>query len=194
MQEKISVIVPIYNGEKYISQMIDSIRNQSYENFEVLLVEDHSTDNSKKILEIVCNEDNRFKLLEPEDKRGTAVRGQEWALPYCSGKYHFFMSQDDFMDNDLFMKCVEKIEMQGADVVIPNCILFQGGGNNRRLGNYPIDHNYNKILDSRTAFELSMQWNIHGFTMERMDLFKKVGLKAEYYNSDEYWKKEEKKD
>lgn len=189
MQEKISVIVPIYNGEKYIPQMIDSIRNQSYKNFEVLLVEDHSTDNSKKLLETVCNEDDRFKLLEPRDKRGTAVRGQEWALPYCSGKYHFFMSQDDFMDNDLFMKCVEKIEVQGADVVIPNCILFQKGDNNSRLGNYPIDNDYNKILDSRTAFELSMQWNIHGFTMERMDLFKKVGLKAEYYNSDEYWKR-----
>ena len=185
---EISVVVPIYNGEKFIPTLIDTLCNQTYKSFEVLLVEDHSSDNSKELIKEICSKDNRFILLEPNDKRGTAVRGQEYALPFCHGKYHFFMSHDDFLDSDLFEKCIDKLENYGADVVIPNCILFDGV-TNKKLGIYPENNDYTVTLDSKSAFELSLDWRIHGFTMESMKLFNKVGLKAEYYNSEEYYKR-----
>ena len=75
-----------------------------------------------------------------------------------------------------------------ADVVIPNCILFDGNLNSR-LGQYPLNNDYHTPLNNREGFELSLEWKIHGFTMEKMSLFKKVGFQAEYYNSDEYYKR-----
>ena len=113
----ISVIVPIYNGESYIPTMIDSIQSQTYQNFEVLLVEDHSTDKSKNLIKKICEADNRFKLLEPKEKMGTAVRGHEYALPFCAGEYHFYLSQDDFLDSDLFEKCIKtSLYLQIVDI------------------------------------------------------------------------------
>lgn len=184
----ISVIIPIYNGERFIPKTIRSLQNQTYENFEVWLVEDHSKDKSKDLLKKICYVDNRFKILEPEEKMGTAVKGQEFALPYCTGEYHFFLSQDDFIDEDLFEKCIMKFKRNNADVVIPNCILYDGVLN-KKLGEYPKNNNYNVPLNNREAFVLSLNWKIHGFTMEKMSLFKKVGLKAEFYNSEEYYKR-----
>ena len=189
MSGKISVIVPIYNGEAYIPKMLESLRNQTYKDFEVLLVDDHSTDKSKMMLKDICRKDDRFKLLKPVEKMGTAVKGQEYAIPYCKGDYHFFLSQDDFMDIDFFEKCMATIEAEGADVVIPNCILYYGEERKEKLGEYPIKGNYEIPLDSRKAFELSIEWKIHGFTIERMDLFKRVGLRADFYNSEEYYKR-----
>lgn len=188
MNQIISVIVPIYNGEKYIQKMLKSLVEQTYPYFEVFLVEDHSTDNSKTIISEFCRNDERFKLLEPQEKMGTAVRGQEYALPYCNGEYHFYLSQDDFLDKDFFEKCIEVFDTKKADVAIPNCILYDAFSN-KKLGEYPLNNDYEHSLNNHKAFELSLDWKIHGFTMEKMSLFKKVGLKATYYNSDEYYKR-----
>lgn len=188
MQGLISVIVPIYNGEEYIPKMLESLQKQTYTNFEVLLVEDHSTDTSKSIIRKISEKDHRFKVLEPSDKMGTAGRGQCYALPFCRGDYHFYLSQDDFMDADLFEKCIAVFESTDADVVIPNCILYDGGSN-QRLGKYPLDKNYLEPIQSKKAFILSLDWEIHGFTMEKMSLFKSVGLTGEYYNDEEYRKR-----
>lgn len=188
MNRKISVIIPIYNGEQYIEKLVDCLKNQTYENFEVFFVEDHSTDKSESVLRRYSALDNRFIILNPTEKMGTAVRGQEYALPYCSGEYHFFMSQDDFIDFDLFEKCVKQMVELDADVVIPNCVLYDGI-KNEKLGIYPIADDYNSTINNRDAFLLSLDWKIHGFTMERMDLFRRIGLLAEYYNSEEYMKR-----
>lgn len=188
MNGKISVIVPIYNGEQYIENLINCLIKQTYKDFEVFFVEDHSTDNSENIIRSYCALDDRLILLNPTEKMGTAVKGQEYALPYCSGKYHFFMSQDDFIDKDFFEKCINKMVEYDADVVIPNCVLFDGMMN-KKLGKYPIADDYNSTINNRDAFLLSLDWKIHGFTMEKMDLFRNIGLVAEYYNSEEYMKR-----
>lgn len=188
MNDLISVIVPIYNGEAYIPRMIESLLAQTYTTFEVLFVEDHSTDHSKKLLEDVCERDHRFIILSPKEKMGTAVRGQVFALPFCTGSYHFYMSQDDFIDDDFFEKCINKFADSEVDVVIPNCILFDNGKKSK-LGEYPLNNDYSLPIVSKKAFILSLDWKIHGFTMEKMKLFKQVGIDARYYNSDEYYKR-----
>lgn len=188
MKGKISVIIPIYNGEQYIENLIDCLINQTYKDFEVFFVEDHSTDNSENILRKYSSLDKRFILLKPTEKMGTAVKGQEYALPYCNGRYHFFMSQDDYIDLDFFEKCVNTIVEYDADVVIPNCILCDGI-KNKKQSIYPIAGDYSSSIDNRDAFLLSLDWQIHGFTMEKMDLFRDVGLVAEFYNSEEFMKR-----
>ena len=67
-----SVIIPIYNVGKYIRQCLDSIQNQTYKDFEVLCVDDCSTDNSAKIVEEYGQKDSRFKLIRQEQNRGVS--------------------------------------------------------------------------------------------------------------------------
>ena len=183
---KVSIVIPVYNGEKYLYKLIDSLENQTYKNIEVIFVEDQSTDSSKQILEKICLKDNRFSILTADYKLGNAVRGQEFALPFCSGNYYFFLSQDDFMDYNLIEKAVKKSVQKDADVVLPNMILYYEDKKSEKALNYPLDGNYNQILSSKEAFWLSLNWKIHGFALRKMKLVRKIGIVAEYYNSCEY--------
>ena len=60
----VSIVVPVYNGEKYLEETLNVLKNQTYKNFEVIMVDDISTDNSVQILEKFANEDERFKLIK----------------------------------------------------------------------------------------------------------------------------------
>ena len=183
----VSIVIPIYNGEKYLPGIIKNLAEQTYKNIEVLLVDDFSTDNSVKIIEEMTRGDKRFKLLKRETKGGTAVAGQEYALPFVSGDYYFYMSQDDFIDNDLLEKCIERAIDTDADVVMPNMVFYYENQHNTKAFLYPLNNDYSSELEPKTAFELSLTWQIHGSVLRKMSLVKKVGIKADYYNSCEYY-------
>lgn len=185
-KQTVSIVIPVYNGEVYLPKLIDALKNQTYRNIEVLFVEDQSTDSSKSILEKICSEDKRFNILTADYKLGNAVRGQEFALPFCTGSYYFFLSQDDFIDYDLIEKSLKKSIHENADVVLPNMVLYYDNKENKKALDYPLNGNYDSILLPKEAFWLSLNWKIHGFALRKMDLVRKVGIVAEYYNSCEY--------
>ena len=182
----VSIVVPIYNGEDYVGQMIESLLKQSYQNIEVLIVNDYSMDRSIEIIKECVKEDSRFIILDADHKLGTAVKGQEYALQYCRGEYYFFLSQDDFIDPDLIRICIDKSVEMGAEVVIPNCIRYYGGSSEFH-GKYPLNGDYRMVLEPKDAYELSLTWQIHGFSLKKMSLVKKVGIVGTYYNSCEYY-------
>ena len=70
----ISVIVPVYNVEEYLEECLDSIKNQTFKDFEVILVNDGSIDNSQEICELYCDQDSRFCLINEENKGQSAAR------------------------------------------------------------------------------------------------------------------------
>lgn len=182
----VSIVVPVYNGEDYVGQMIESLLGQTHHNYEVFIVNDFSKDRSIEIIKDIIKDDSRFTILDADHKLGTAVRGQEYALPYCKGKFYFFLSQDDFIDPDLLEICVKKSIEMDADVVTPNCVRFYGNSSELH-GKYPLNGDYSMVLQPRDAFELSLTWKVHGFSLKRMDLVKKVGIVGTYYNSCEYF-------
>lgn len=183
----ITIVVPVYNGSKYLPELIKNLRNQTYKKLEILMVDDLSTDDSAKIIKSVIKQDNRFKLISRTTKGGTAVSGQEYALPFCSGDYYFFMSQDDLIDDDLLEKCLKKAIDTGAEVVMPNMVLYYESKPKNKALKYPLNDDYNSVLDPKTAFELSLDWQIHCFVLRKTELVRRVGIKAEYYNSDEFF-------
>ena len=89
----ISVIVPIYNVEEYLEECLESIRNQTYTNIEVILVNDGSTDGSKEICERFCQQDNRFKLVTQENQGLSAARNR--GVKESIGEYIMFVDSDD---------------------------------------------------------------------------------------------------
>ena len=84
----ISVIVPVYNAEEYLEECLESIKNQTYTNIEVILVNDGSSDGSKEICEQYCEKDNRFKLVNQENQGQSEKSGSSrirWRIYYVCG-------------------------------------------------------------------------------------------------------------
>ena len=116
--KKISIIVPIYNVEKYLKKCIESIKKQSYDNFEAICIIDGSKDNSERVLVEETKNDKRFKIFKREN-RGllyTRVEG----LSRASGEFVTFIDSDDWVDEDYLEKLIESQEKNGSDLVVCN--------------------------------------------------------------------------
>lgn len=108
----LSVIIPVYNCEKYIEECLDSIISQKYTNLEIVVVNDGSTDNSLKICERYRLKDPRIKIINQKNKGSVAAR--KAGLKNSSGKYITFVDGDDYVESDLYSLIMENID--DADV------------------------------------------------------------------------------
>lgn len=94
MYGKVSIIMPNYNCEKFIEETINSVLSQTYNNWELLIVDDCSTDKSVEIIKKFCEQDERIKLFINEKNSGAAA-SRNWALREASGKWIAFLDSDD---------------------------------------------------------------------------------------------------
>lgn len=115
--EKITIIIPVYNSEKYIGRCLDSVISQSYTDFKILVVNDGSKDNSQQII-------NEYKSKYPEkiisieqENKGVAVTRNE-SIKKAMGKYIMFIDNDDFIDKDYIKTYISTIEKGDYDAVI----------------------------------------------------------------------------
>ena len=118
----ISVIVPVYKTEKYLNKCIESIVNQTYENLEIILVDDGSPDNCPSICDSWAEKDKRIKVIHKENAGVSAARNS--ALEIFSGKYVSFVDSDDWIDNDCIEYLYNSVVSTGADVVCA-CIYYE---------------------------------------------------------------------
>lgn len=95
----VSVIVPIYNVEEYLEECLESIRNQTYANIEVILVNDGSTDGSREICESYCEKDIRFRLINQENQGQSVARNR--GVKESVGQYIMFVDSDDVVNTDV---------------------------------------------------------------------------------------------
>ena len=95
----ISVIVPVYNVEEYLKECLDSIKNQTFTDFEVILVNDGSTDNSQEICKLYCEQDSRFCLINQENKGQSIARNI--GVAESKGKFIVFIDSDDIVRVDM---------------------------------------------------------------------------------------------
>lgn len=108
--------MPIYNASEYLSRSIESILNQSYENLEIILIDDASTDNSKEIIKQYALKDNRIRPIYSEVNQGVS-RTRNMGLKSISGDYVIFMDSDDYMIKDAVKIMVEKSIKYNSDLV-----------------------------------------------------------------------------
>ena len=121
----VSVIVPVYNVEKYLSRCIDSILNQSYKNIELILVDDGSKDNSGNICDEYAGMDNRISVIHKENGGQSAARNI--ALDCASGEYITFVDSDDYIYIDFIKIMYETILKNNCDIV--QCDYIRGNEN-----------------------------------------------------------------
>lgn len=100
MNPLISIIVPVYNVEKYLSKCLDSIVNQTYKNLEIILVDDGSTDNSGDICDEYANKDNRIKVIHKENGGLSDARNK--GMNIAKGEYVGFVDSDDYIAKDMY--------------------------------------------------------------------------------------------
>lgn len=114
--ELVSVIVPVYNVEKYLSQCIKSILGQTYKNIEVILVNDGSLDESGKICDSFLELDSRIKVIHKENEGLGYARNT--GLEYVSGEYVTFVDSDDYVDDNMIEELINGLKKNGADTCI----------------------------------------------------------------------------
>lgn len=112
----ISVIVPVYNSEKYVNRCIDSILNQTYENLEVLLINDGSSDGSLSICEEWAKKDSRVKIITEKNQGVSAARNV--GINNATGSYVAFVDNDDWLRPEMYETMLGLIESEKADVAV----------------------------------------------------------------------------
>ena len=112
--KKLSIIIPVYNVSKYISQCLDSILNQSFKDVEIICINDGSTDNS---LEILQSYKNRGVTIIDKANEGSGV-ARNAGLAIAQGEYVFFVDGDDWIENDSLEKMVSKADELSTDILI----------------------------------------------------------------------------
>ena len=112
----VSVVVPVYNEEKYLRECLDSVLSQTYQSFEVLCVDDGSTDSSPEILSEYAAKDKRVTVMRQENSGLSASRNN--ALKVAKGEYICFVDSDDYIEPDYFEKLVCRMEEDSLDVCL----------------------------------------------------------------------------
>lgn len=121
----ISVIVPVYNVEKYLHQCIESILSQTFEEFELLLIDDGSIDNSGKICDEYAEKDSRIKVIHQHNQGQAKARNV--GIDAAGGEWVAFVDSDDYIASDMMAVLLETAVAQHADMVMCNFSRFKDG-------------------------------------------------------------------
>lgn len=114
----LSIVVPVYNVEKYITKCLDSIINQNYDNIEVIVIDDGSTDKSGLICDKFALEDKRVKVIHTSNKGVSHARNL--GIVSAKGKYLTFVDADDYVDEDIYEVLLADIVSYSADIAMCN--------------------------------------------------------------------------
>lgn len=139
----VSIIMPVYNTGKYLDKSIGSVIQQIYENWELIVVDDGSTDNSISIIQSFAQKDQRIQLyINESDQHGPGI-ARNIGLDHLRGKYTYFIDSDDWIEKELLVDTVTKAEETGADLVPFGFIIEEENRQIRKplkpAGNYEYD-------------------------------------------------------
>ncbi|NEZ02524.1 glycosyltransferase family 2 protein, partial [Heyndrickxia shackletonii] len=105
---KITVIIPVFNTEEFLPECIESVINQTYENIEIIIVDDASTDNSNRIINEYSKMDERIKISSFTERKGVGA-ARNFGLRQSTGEYVYFLDSDDFIESATLQKLIENI-------------------------------------------------------------------------------------
>ncbi len=124
---KLSIIVPVYNSEKYLDKCIESILNQDMINFELILINDGSTDNSENICKRYAEIDNRILIINKINGGQSSARNL--GLNIARGKYIGFVDSDDWINKGMFSTLINILEKENSDIAICNSMWIYNDRN-----------------------------------------------------------------
>ena len=117
MIKKISVIIPVFNTEKYLTNCINSILGQTLKDIEIICINDCSTDNSLKILQDFSKQDIRIRIIDLKENKGVS-NARNTGIDLAQGEYIYFIDSDDWIDANYLEEMLKKIKEVNSDVII----------------------------------------------------------------------------
>ena len=180
----ISIFIPVYNGERYLSQTLESVLGQSYPDLEVLCVDDSSTDGSLAILNSYAAKDSRMRVFTKANG-GCVPPSWAFVIPQLRGEFTLYMSQDDLLEPDSIELMVAKQKETGADTVMASEYLyFENRQENSRIP-IGIPELLDQVIDGKDALRLMLDYQIPGFALWNTEVIKSIGISTETFNADE---------
>lgn len=169
---KVSVILPVYNMELYISECLDSLLNQSLKDIEIICINDGSTDNTLEILQNYQQKDHRIKIINQENKGAGYARNI--GIKYAEGEYLSFLDSDDFFDKDMLKLSYEKSKKTNSDICIYGATLFDNQTGIKEICTYNVRKNSlpKKEVFNRNDIQSNIFKSIMGWAWDK--LYKKT--------------------
>lgn len=177
---KISVVIPVYNTEKFLNECLDSVLNQTFSDIEVLCIDDGSNDKSLKILNEYSQKDERIKIFETNHKGSGGARNV--GLKEAKGEYIIFLDSDDFFELNMFEEMYNKAKETKSDITICNYNTFDIKNNNflkTTLQVFPKNFfekeysNYTQLQGNIFYYFHNAAWN----KLYRLDFLKEENIK-----------------
>lgn len=134
---KFSIIVPAYNVESYIDRCVESILGQTFTDFELIIIDDGSTDGTGNILDEYAKKDERVRVIHSQNQGQSTARNL--GLELCKGEYIYFCDSDDWLERHLLEKCYRKLEEENVDAVRFQCITHING--NTEISGFNMSRN-----------------------------------------------------
>ena len=160
MKEKISVVIPVYNVEKYLSECLDSVVNQTYPNLQIILVDDGSTDSSGKICDEYAEKDSRITVIHQDNQGAGAAKNT--GLELINGDYFSIIDSDDYIETNYYEMMISAMQNHKADVA--QCLfrnVFMDSVYERR---YNFQSKRDRVIKrNRFLFELLYDWKYSVF-------------------------------
>jgi hypothetical protein len=183
---KISVIIPVYNGAAYLSQTLASLHAQTHLDFEVLCVDDCSSDGSWVVLQAEAVRDARIKVIRTTENLGSAPKVLNFALPLMTGSYFVYASQDDLFSPDWLEKMLARAQETGADAVLPTVTYYDQSEPHRNKSLVGVGGCTDVVLSGQEAVMKTLGWEIPGNALWNAELIKCMGFSEFAINADEF--------
>ena len=182
MEDLVTVIIPVYNVESYLATCLDSVVNQTYQNLQIILVNDGTKDHSLEICEAYAQKDSRITIINKENGGLSSARNK--GLEYAKGVYCYFMDSDDYIERDLIEKAVGKMSEEDADMVIFGMERFRE--DNDEIESFELDDCTYLLPNPQKRFEfIAHEYYQYNVAYEvwnklyKLDIIKQYNMKFE---------------
>lgn len=185
MNALISIIVPIYNVDKYIVRCVESLLNQTYSNLEIILVDDGSPDNCPQLCDEYAKKDNRIKVIHK--KNGGLSDARNAGMKVATGEYISFIDSDDYIALDFFETLYNTMITENSDVVECSVVKFY---EDNHFDDYNDDFSINNFntIDGLSALISENPFHQHVWNkLYKADLVLDVPFAVGKLNEDEFW-------
>lgn len=153
---KFSILMPVYNAEKFLKRSILSVKKQQYENWELLCVDDGSEDCSMELLQKMSKEDDRIKVYRTPHNQGP-MGARRLGFEHSSGDYIVYLDADDSLSEDYLFAIQKRVLETGADMVFPDLVHVSMGGQNSFFEDHHVDKS--EVLTGLEGFADTFPWN-----------------------------------
>ncbi len=182
----ITLMIPVHNGERHLAATLQSALAQTDTDFEVLAIDDASSDGSAAILREHAARDVRLRVLTTPHNLGSAPKALNFGLAQSRGGWFVYASQDDLFSPDWLAQMRARAAETGADAVIPEVVLHHAGDPARDRSLAGVRGDRSVVLDGREACRMSLDWSIPGNALWNARLVRQLGFEEFAINGDEY--------